>query len=186
MAELATLARPYANAAFDIAKSHPPASPTGNRLEQWSRMLALLAATTQTEEAQALIGSPTRTDAAKAHQLIDVVRDELDDRCRRFVQVLAEYKRLNLLPEIAAQYEALKAEAEQVLDVEIAAAAALSPAQLAAYAQALERRFEQEVNVTATVDEGLLGGAVIRAGDTVIDGSVRGRLGRLVEALQRV
>ena len=178
MAELATLARPYANAAFDIAKSH-------ERLEQWSRMLALLATTAETEEMQALIGSPALADAAKAHQLVDVVRDEVDDRCRRFVHVLADNKRLDLLPEIASQYEALKAEAEKVLDVEIAAAVALSPAQMDVYEEALERRFEQEVHVTATLDEGLLGGAVIRAGDTVIDGSVRGRLGRLVDVLQR-
>ncbi len=178
MAELATLARPYANAVFGLAKSH-------GRLAPWSRMLALLAATAETDAVRSLIGTPALADEAKAHQLIDVVRDDLDDRCRRFVQVLAANKRLPLLPEIAAQYETLKAEAEKVLDVQIAAAVALSPTQMNAYEKALERRFQQQVNVTATVDEGLLGGAVVRAGDTVIDGSVRGRLGRLVDTLQR-
>ncbi len=178
MAEIATLARPYANAAFDIAKSN-------DRLAKWSRMLNLLAATAATDEARALIGSPTLPDEAKAHRLNDVLRDELDADGRSFVLVLGANKRLGLMPEIAAQFEALKAAAEKVLDVEIAAAVALSAAQRETYAEALAKRFEQEVSVTATVDESLLGGAVIRAGDTVIDGSVRGRLTRLIDALQR-
>lgn len=178
MAEIATLARPYANAVFDLAR-------TNDRLENWSRMLGLLSAAAQTPEARALIGSPAMPSEAKAHRLIDVVRDELDNGGRRFVLVLADNKRLELLPEVAAQFEARKAEAERVLDVEIAAAATLSEAQMNDYAQALERRFSQQVNVTAVTDPGLVGGAVIRAGDTVIDGSVRGRLTRLVEALQR-
>lgn len=178
MAELATLARPYANAAFDLARS-------SDRLERWSRMLGVLSTTARTPEAHALIGSPALPSEAKAHRLIDIVRDELDDAGRRFVLVLADNKRLSLLPEIAEQFEARKAEAEQVLDVEIAAAVELSDAQLNDYTQALERRFSQQVNVTADVDPGLVGGALIRAGDTVIDGTVRGRLTRLVEALQR-
>ena len=178
MAELATLARPYAKAAFDLARS-------ADRLERWSRMLGLLSAAAQTPEARALIGTPALPSEAKAHRLIDIVRDDLDDSGRRFVLVLADNKRLELLPEIAEQFEARKAEAEQVLDVEIAAAVGLSETQMNDYAEALERRFSQQVNLSVAVDPGLVGGAVIRAGDTVIDGSVRGRLTRLVEALQR-
>ena len=178
MAELATLARPYANAAFDLARSD-------DRLDRWSRMLAVLSATAGTPEARALIGSPSLPSEAKAHRLFDIVRDEVDDRGRRFLHVLADNKRLELLPEIAEQFEARKAEAEQVLDVEIASAVELTDAQRNDYAEALQRRFSQEVNVTTVVDPALVGGAVIRAGDTVINGSVRGRLTRLIEALQR-
>ena len=178
MAELATLARPYAKAAFDLARR-------ADRLDRWSRMLGLLSAAAQTPEAKALIGTPALPSEAKAHRLIDLVRDDLDDAGRRFVLVLADNKRLELLPEIAEQYEASKAEAEQVLDVEIAAAVGLSETQMNDYAEALERRFSQQVNLGVAVDPSLVGGAVIRAGDTVIDGSVRGRLTRLVEALQR-
>lgn len=178
MAELATLARPYAKAAFDLARS-------ADRLDRWSRMLGLLSAAAQTPEAKALIGTPALPSEAKAHRLIDIVRDDLDDSGRRFVLVLADNKRLELLPEIAEQFEARKAEAEQILDVEIAAAVGLSETQMNDYAEALERRFSQQVNLSVAVDPGLVGGAVIRAGDTVIDGSVRGRLTRLVEALQR-
>ena len=178
MAEIATLARPYANAVFDLARSL-------DRLAEFSPMLALLARAVETKEVRALIAEPSLTPAAKAHQLIDVVRDDIDDRCRRFVQVLADNHRLDLLPEIATQYEALKAEAEKTLDVEITTAVQLTERQFDNYAEALRRRFEQDVNVNVEVDPALVGGAVIRAGDTVIDGSVRGRLTRLVESLQR-
>ena len=178
MAETATLARPYANAVFDLARS-------ADRLAQWSAMLGLLARTVGTDEVGELIAAPSLNPAAKAHQLIDVVREEIDDRCRRFVHVLADNQRLGLLPEIAAQFEALKAEAEKTLDIEITAAVELTDGQVDAYTQALRRRFDQDVNVSVEVDPGLIGGAVIRAGDTVIDGSVRGRLTRLVDSLQR-
>ena len=176
MAELATLARPYANAAFDLAKGI-------DRLDQWSRMLTLLAAAAQTEEIEELIAAPALTDEVKAHQLIEVASDNLDDRGRRLVHVLAANKRLDLLPEIATQFEVRKAQAEELVDVEISAAVELTEAQVNAYAQALKRRFEQEVEVTTVVDPRLLGGAVVRAGDTVIDGSLRGRLARLGETL---
>ena len=176
MAELATLARPYANAAFDLAKGI-------DRLDQWARMLSVLAAAAQTDAIEALINAPALADEVKAHQLIEVASEQLDDRGRRLVHVLAANKRLDLLPEIATQFEVRKAEAEQVVDVEIRAAVPLTEGQVDAYAQALKRRFEQEVDVKTVVDPGLLGGAVVYAGDTVIDGSFRGRLARLSEAL---
>ncbi|MCY4059826.1 MAG: F0F1 ATP synthase subunit delta [Gammaproteobacteria bacterium] len=177
MAEIATLARPYANAVFDLARS-------AGRMTEWSPMLALLARAVETGQVKELIAAPSLAPAVKAHQLIDVVRDDIDDRCRRFVNVLADNHRLELLPEIATQFEALKAEAEQTLDVEIIAAVELTDQQVDRYTQALRQRFDQEVNVSVDIDPGLVGGAIVRAGDTVIDGSVRGRLTRLVESLQ--
>lgn len=177
MAEIATLARPYANAAFDIAKA-------ANALASWSRMLRLLAAAAATNEVQALIAEPALAGEVKAYKLIGLLADELDERGRRFVHVLAENKRLELLGQIAEQYEARKADAERVLDVEVTAAVELTDVQRRAYADALAARFEQEVEVAVVVDPKLIGGAVVRAGDTVIDGSVRGRLGRLVDAMQ--
>lgn len=178
MAEIATLARPYANAVFDLARS-------AGRMTEWSPMLGLLARAVETDEVKALVALPSLAPAVKAHRLVELVREEVDDRCRRFVNVLADNQRLELLPEIAAQFEALKGEAEKTLDVEITAAVELTPGQVDAYATALRERFDQEVNVKVEVDPGLVGGAVVRAGDTVIDGSVRGRLTRLVESLQR-
>ena len=178
MAEIATLARPYANAVFDLAHS-------AGRMTEWSPMLALLARAMETDQVRELVASPSLAPAVKSHQLIDVVREDIDDRCRRFVNVLADNHRLELLPEIATQFEALKAEAEKTLDVEITAAVELSDQQVEAYTQALRQRFDQDVNVSVDIDPGLVGGAIVRAGDTVIDGSVRGRLTRLVESLQR-
>lgn len=176
MAEIATLARPYANAVFALAKSR-------DRLDKWSRMLGLLAAAAATDEVRALVGAATTSKPVKARMLIDVVGDELDDRGQRFVQVLADNGRLDLLVEIARQYEVRKADAERVLEVEIAAAVELTDEQKQGFAAALRERLNQAVEVTTAVDANLVGGAVIRAGDTVIDGSVRGRLTRLAGAL---
>ena len=178
MAEIATLARPYANAAFALAKQR-------DELPKWSRMLGLLSVATSTDEVQALINTPALSSEVKAYQLVNVAGEELNLGSRRFVQVLAENGRLDLLGEIASQFEALKANAERTLDVEIAAAVELSASQQAAFARALRQRFDQEVQVEVVVDAELIGGAVVRAGDTVIDGSVRGRLARLVDTLQR-
>ena len=177
MPEAATLARPYANAAFDVAKAH-------QRLAQWSRMLALLAAAVASREAAALIGDPSLASEVKAHRLAEALRGELDERGRRFVQVLAANKRLPLLAEVARQFEARKAAAEAVLEVEVVAATELSAQQRESFSAALARRFGQAVSLSARVDATLLGGAVVYAGDTVIDGSVRGRLARLAGALQ--
>ena len=178
MAEIATLARPYANAVFNLARS-------AGRLTQWSPMLALLARAIATDQVKQLVAAPSLAPAVKAHQLIDIVREDIDDRCRRLVNVLADNHRLELLPEIATQFEALKAEAEKTIDVEITAAVELTDQQVDSYTEALRQRFDQDVNVSVGIDPALVGGAVIRAGDTVIDGSVRGRLTRLVESLQR-
>lgn len=178
MAQTATLARPYANAAFDVAKSH-------GRLAEWSRMLTLLAAAVATTEVEALIGDPALGGEVKAHKLAEALRGELDDRARRFVRALAIYQRLALLPEVARQFEAMKAAAENVLEVEVVAAVALAEAQRERFAEVLARRFGRDVNLAVTVDETIIGGAIVRAGDTVIDGSVRGRLARLATALKR-
>lgn len=177
MAEVATLARPYANAVFDLARKQ-------DRLAEWARMLGLLSFAVQTPEAKELIASPTLAGEVKAQRLSDYLEEALDAFGRRFLRVLGSNKRLGLLPEIAAQFEARKAAAERVLDVQIVTAVELTGEQRAAYAAALEQRFDREVQITDAVDPGLLGGAIIRAGDTVIDGSVRGRLTRLTDALQ--
>ncbi len=178
MAELATLARPYANAVFDLASQR-------DALDRWSRMLSLAAAAVAEPAVEAMIESPAVPDAAKAHQLIELVRDELDDAGRRFLHALADNKRLPLLPEIGAQFDALKAEAERVLDVEIASAVPLTETELASFTDALKRRHERDIEVSTVVDETLIGGAIVRAGDTVVDGSVRGKLDKLAESLTR-
>lgn len=176
MAELATLARPYANAAFDIAKS-------STALDVWSRMLALLGGAAETDAVQQLLETPDIEDSDKAQQLGALFGSELNDGGKRFLQVLAENKRLGLLPEIAEQFEERRAEELQVLDVEVISAYPVTDAQQQTLTQGLQRKFGREINMTSRVDDSLIGGAIIRAGDTVIDGSVAGRLTKLKETL---
>ncbi len=178
MAELATLARPYANAAFDIAKSD-------GELDKWSRMLALLGAAAADETVQVLLATPEVEELQKAYRLSEICGPELNDRGKRFVQVLASNKRLTLLPEIQAQFEALRAEEQATLDVMVTSAYPLSEQELERLKGALSQRFERDVSMVSEVDDSLIGGAIIRAGDTVIDGSLRGKLDKLAENIQR-
>jgi F-type H+-transporting ATPase subunit delta len=178
MAEVATLARPYANAVFDIAKN-------SSDLDRWSRMLGCLSAVAADDSVRQLLDAPEMPDEQKAFRLADICGDELDDRARKMIQVLARNKRLGLIGEIRDQFEELKAQDEKVLDVEVVSARPLSAEQEERLRSALAERYQREVTMSSRVDEHLLGGAVIRAGDTVIDGSVRGKLNKLAETLQR-
>ena len=176
MAELATIARPYANATFELAKSD-------GTLDGWSRMLSVLTATTANETVALLLDSPDLPANAKAFRLAEVCGDELDDRGKKFLQALAEHDRLDLIPEIQQQFEELRAEEQKSLDVEVVSAFPLSDAQTEALKNALNRRFDKDISIESRVDAGLIGGAVVRAGDMVIDGSLRGKLAKLAENL---
>ncbi|MCK9502757.1 MAG: F0F1 ATP synthase subunit delta [Porticoccaceae bacterium] len=176
MAELSTLARPYAKAVFEYAQA------SGN-LEQWSAVLAVLSAVVSEATMQKLLGSPELTTQQQAATLSDVCAESLDDKGRNLVQLLAENRRLQLLPFIREQFDALKLQRQQSVDVELISAQPLDQGQQDKLAQALARKLERSINITTSVDESLLGGVLIRAGDTVIDGSIRGRLTKLAEAL---
>lgn len=177
MAELATIARPYASAVFDLAKD-------SGELDRWSRMLAFAATAASDDTLADYLDSPVPAKA-KVEALIAVCGDELNDVGQRFISVLAQNKRLDLLVEILAQFEEFKAMAEQILDVEVVSAQPLTEAQQASLTASLKARFDREVAMVTSVDESLLGGAIIRAGDTVIDGSVKGKIGKLAEGVLR-
>ena len=179
MAELATLARPYANALFELAKAE-------NSLEQWSRMLGVVHTTSQHETVGLLLNSPDLPANAKAFRVAEVCGDELDDRGKKFLQALAEHDRLSIVGEVRDQFELLRAEELQSLDVEVISAYPMSEAQSEALKVALNRRFEKEISIESRVDESLIGGAIIRAGDMVIDGSVRGKLIKLADTLVQI
>lgn len=176
MAQLTTLARPYARAAFETAQA------AGN-LALWSQMLGTLGAVVRDEKVAALLASPARGAEQKAQVLVDLCGEALDEQGRNFVRVLAENKRLNLLPEIHELFEELKAEQERVLDVDVVSAFEMSEGAKDKLAQALTARLQRDVKIHTRVDGSLIGGLVVRAGDVVIDGSVRGRLHKLAEAL---
>ena len=177
MAELTTLARPYAKAAFEYAQAH-------QQLANWSAMLGLAAAVSQDDTMQRLLKAPRLTSAEKAATFIDVCGDKFNAQAQNFIHVAAENDRLLLLPEIAALFEVFKAEQEQSVDVEVTSAFALSTEQQDKLAKVLSARLNREVRLHAVEDSALIGGVVIRAGDLVIDGSIRGKLAKLAEALK--
>ena len=176
MAELSTLARPYAKAAFDFARDK-------GELAQWSEQLATCAAVAADAGMASVLGNPSLTDEQQAQTLNDVCGDATGAEVKNFVMVLSANKRLPLLPEISAQFELLKANLEKSVDVEVVSAFDLADSTRDKLAGALGAKLEREVNVSTRTDSDLLGGVLIRAGDLVIDGSVRGRLDKLAEAM---
>ena len=177
MAELTTLARPYAKAAYLFAREQ-------QKLPQWERALGLLAQVVEEPAMVAFLGRPELDAAKRVQALAGVCGDALDGAQANFLTLLAEHHRLGLLPHVFAAYRALLAEAEQTVDVELVSAYALDDAATQKLVAALKKRLGRQVRINSRVDASLLGGVVIRAGDTVIDGSVRGRLARLTEQLQ--
>ena len=176
MAELSTLARPYAKAAFEYALSK-------SALADWSAALAMAAQVSQDDNVAALLSSPALTAAQMANTVIDICGDALGTDAQNFLRVLAENKRLPLLPEIHDLFDQYKANQEKSVDVSVLSAYELGDAAEQALAQVLSKKLEREVKVETEVDQSLLGGVLIRAGDLVIDGSVRGRLNKLAEAM---
>ncbi|NBA97034.1 F0F1 ATP synthase subunit delta [Pseudomonas sp. R5(2019)] len=177
MAELTTLARPYAKAAFEHAQAH-------QQLANWSAMLGLAAAVSEDDTMQRLLKAPRLTSAQKATTFIDVCGDKLNAQAQNFIHVAAENDRLGLLPEISALFDLYKAEREKSVDVDVTSAFALNKEQQDKLAKVLSARLNREVRLQATEDSTLIGGVIIRAGDLVIDGSVRGKLAKLAEALK--
>ena len=172
MAERATVARPYAKAAFGFAREQ-------GRLAAWSRWLATARAVVQSGEYQALERSP----GVRSRQLLELVAgicgEGLDANGRAFLDLLAENGRLDYLPEIAARFEELVAEDQNVAEVEIVSATTLDERQRERLAGALRKRLRRDVRLHCTVDPELIGGAVVRSGDLLIDGSLKGKLERL-------
>jgi len=176
MADKTTVARPYARAAFEEARAHKHLGP-------WSESLQRAAAVVQDSRVHNLLGNPAVTDAELAKFVIDLAGPQLDEQGRNFVQTLAENRRLAFLPEISTLFDELKDEAEGVVDVTVTSAAPLVDGQREALSSALQRRLKRQVRLHCQTDPSLLGGAVLRAGDLVIDGSVRARLDRIAYEL---
>ncbi len=176
MAELSTIARPYAKAAFEYAREN-------NSLAQWSEQLAIVAAVTGDESMQVVLDNPGITASQQAQTLNDVCGEAIGPQVRNFVVILASNKRLSLLPEICTLFEQHKANQEKSVDVEVVSAFEVAEETKNKLAEALGKKLEREVRVSSSIDEDLLGGVLIRAGDLVIDGSVRGRLNKLSEAI---
>jgi len=178
MAEKSTIARPYAQAAFDIANEK-------GDLKSWSEMLQLVAAVSSDALMQDMIGNPSVEREAIIDTINSVCADKLNDAGKNFVRVLVENDRLNVVNEIAEHYELHRAEAEKTVEAEVASAFPLSKVQIKQITDALKKRLGREVNLVTKIDDAIVGGAVIRAGDLVIDGSVSGQLEKLATTLMR-
>jgi len=176
MAELTTIARPYAQAIFELARGT-------NELNSWSESLDLMQNIASDESMSAAIENPSLTIAETADLFIHVCGEHIDGSARNVIKLLAENRRLQLLPEIASLYEEMKADAENSIDATVTAAHPVSDEQRDKIAAALKAKLGRDVNVHCEIDESLLGGAIIRAGDTVIDGSLRGKLTKFAHAL---
>ncbi|MCO7229935.1 F0F1 ATP synthase subunit delta [Halomonas sp. CnH100-B] len=175
MAELLTVARPYAKAAFEYARDH-------EALDSWSKALGFLSAAVANSDVRRLLGSPKLENDKKVALLSDMLPEQSTD-VSRFLDTLADQGRLMALPFIAEQFEHLRADHEQRVEVLVTSAYELDNQQQTKLANALKKRLNREISITTQVDKALIGGVILRAGDTVIDGSVRGRLNRLSEAL---
>ncbi|HSR66228.1 MAG TPA: F0F1 ATP synthase subunit delta [Xanthomonadaceae bacterium] len=173
MSQTLTLARPYARAAFAVARDE-------NASATWSQALAFAARVSADPQVAALLGDPRLADADAVDLLAPA---DAGDAFRRFLAMLAGNRRLALLPEIAGLFEELRAEAERVVKARVTSAEPLPAGELDVLKAALRKRFGREVEVETAVDPALIGGAVIDAGDVVIDGSLKGKLERLQSAL---
>lgn len=176
MSEANTVARPYAQAAFDEARR------LGD-LKGWSAALEILAESLSNSEVRAVVSNP-RVDKGKVEELVMALcGNQLSAQQRNFIRILMDHHRLDVATEILVMYEALRAEAEKFAEVTVASAFELSDAQQQKIAAALKARMQREIRLSCKVDKTLLGGVVIRAEDKVIDGSVLARLGEMANAM---
>ena len=172
MAEKSTIARPYAEAVFALAKEQ-------SQLKQWSDTLNAAAIVTTNADMQAMISNTNVDKAQLANLILDVCGSKFSAEGKNLVKLLAENRRLPMLDEIAAQYEELRAEEEKTIDAEVVAPFEVSAAQQKQIAEKLKARLGREVTLSCRVDPTLLGGAIIKAGDLVIDGSTKGQIQKL-------
>jgi F-type H+-transporting ATPase subunit delta len=175
MAELATIARPYAEALYRVAKS-------GN-LSAWSELVAEMAQAAAHPDVVALAHNPKVSAAQTAEAFLSVLKSPVTEEAKNFVNALTEYDRLTVLPEIAFQFHALKNADAGAADAEITSAFELSPAQVSDLAATLEKKFGRKLHPTVTVDSSLIGGVRVVVGDQVLDTSVRAKLQQMHNAL---
>jgi F-type H+-transporting ATPase subunit delta len=177
MVEMATIARPYAEAVFDLADK-------SGALDRWSAVLAAFSAVTTNPDMRELLDNPKVSGLRLVDVFLAAAGEEGSAEVRNFLQVLAENQRLAVLPHVREQFEVLKNEREGTIDAQIVSAYALDEAQLSELVAGLQRRFKRSIRTQVSVDSELIGGVRVVIGDEVIDGSVRGKLGAMGAALK--
>lgn len=176
MSELATLARPYAAAVFKRSFE------TGTT-EKWSKSLAFVSAVLNDNEISAAVANPKVSKERLSALMLDICQGQVDEEGANFLKLLVQNNRLTLAPTIAELFEAYKAESEGYVDVEVSTAYAFSKEEKQSFTSTLEKTLSKKVHMNVTVDKSLIGGVLVRAGDRVIDGSIRGQLQQLAKRL---
>ncbi len=177
MSELATLARPYAAAVFKRAKET-------DSTEKWSQHLAFMSAVLTNEDISVVIDNPNVTKQGLTALMLDICQGQIDSEGENFLKLLVHNNRLALVSAIAGLFEVYKAEDEGYIDVEVSTAYAFSEEAQRDFVATLEKMLSKKVHITEIVDKSLIGGVLVRAGDQVIDGSIRGQLQQMQKALQ--
>lgn len=178
MAETATIARPYAEAVFSLAKQ-------AGALDAWSEQLALTSAVAADPEMHRLAADPNTGAEQFSALFLAICGDKIGPEAGNFIRLLIENGRIGVLPEVVTQFEALKASEGGVLDAAVTSAFAMSDTQLAELSARLEARFRRKINASVSIDPALIGGVIVAVGDEVYDASVRGKLQGMAYALTR-
>jgi F-type H+-transporting ATPase subunit delta len=178
VAELSTIARPYAEALFKLAKQ-------GNSFADWSKMLEFTSAIAADQGMQGLIADPNLQSADLEKTFLSVCEGQLNDDGKRMVRVLIDNNRLAILPAIRDQYELLKAKEQGEVEARVETAMPLNDTQVSELVKMLKTRFKKEVRAVVTVNASLIGGVKVTVGDVVIDASVRGRLDQMATTLKQ-
>lgn len=177
MAEIITLARPYAEAVFKLATAQ-------GALAKWSEQLGEMAAIVANPDMRAAIANPKLSAASLSGLFASVVKSPMGQEAKNFVQLLIENDRLGLMPQIASQFEQLKSDHEGVADADVVSAFQLSDSELSSLTATLEKRFKRKIRPTVRIDKDLIGGVRVTVGDEVLDASVRARLQAMATTLQ--
>ncbi|MBL8497214.1 F0F1 ATP synthase subunit delta [Nitrosomonas sp. JL21] len=177
MAEAITVARPYAEAVY----KHAAAS---NELSQWSKMLQLAAMIAESGEFKLLVGNPVVTAKQLGEIFLEIGKSKFNSEARNLLMLLADNKRMQVLPQISQLFEQLKAQHEGVLEAKIVSAFALEGKQLRKLVDDLEQKFKRKIEARVSVDPELIGGVKVEIGDEILDASVRGKLEAMAIALK--
>ena len=178
MSDFTTAARPYANAVYDTANEN-------NALDSWSDALANLANVISDSQMSKLLDNPELGKAEKGELVIQVLGDKLTEQQQNLVKLMAENGRLKLMPDVVAQFEVARAKAENKIEAEVISAFELSAEQTNELVNILKNKLGCDITLTTTIDESLIGGVVIKAGDTIIDASMKSQLDSLALSLGR-
>ena len=176
MAELKTVARPYAKAAFEVARDQ-------GQVAEWANMLSILATATTEPSLSVALQKPAFSAQEKAAALAEVCNEVITEQGKAYLVSLAENKRLMLLPAISELFDQFKLNYEKAVNVVVTSAFALTAEQEQTLTASLAKKLDRRVNLSSETDASLIGGVVIRTGDLIIDGSVRGKLAKLAEAI---